>query len=141
MSDDPKFHAAINQEICWKNPELQRFAVALVRRALESGRPHFTTDIVPDADRGAGPGIAGSVVELLKNANVIRPVGHNSGGAWFALRVKSTRPDRKSAWLNVYQLSSAGMAEAFLRRHGSTFAARPQQMDFLPTARLEAIAR
>jgi hypothetical protein len=130
MSDDPKFHAAIEQEIVWKNPEMERFAVSLVRHALASGRPHFTTDIVPDADRGTGPGIAGSVVELLKNANVIRAVGHMNNGQWFALRVKSTRPDRKSAWLSTYQLTSAGMAESFLRRHGC--AIRTSQSVFFP---------
>jgi hypothetical protein len=132
MSDDPKFHAAIDQEIVWKNPELQRFAVSLVRHALEQGRPLFTTDIVPDKERGDGPGIAGSVIELLKNANVIRPMGHMSDGQWYALRVKSKRPDRKSAWLSVYKLTNAGMAAAFLRRHGSAVARPQQQVEFFP---------
>ena len=45
-----------------------------------------------------------------------------SGGEWYALRVKSSRPDRKSAWLNVYKLTNRGLAEAFLRRHGSAVA-------------------
>jgi hypothetical protein len=118
MSADPKFNAAIAQEIVWKNPELQRFAVNLIRAGLATGG-HWTTDIVPDELRGEGPGIAGSVVELLKNANVIQPVGHMHHGQWFAMRTKSTRPDRKSAWLCVYQLTSAALAEAFLARHGS----------------------
>jgi len=130
MSADPKFHAAIAQEIVWKNPELQRFAVALVRHALAKGRPLFTTDIVPDAARGDGHGIAGSVVELLKNANVIKPVGHMSEGQWYAMRVKSKRPDRKSAWLGVYKLTSAGMAEAFLRCHGCSAARATVQPEF-----------
>ena len=117
MNPDPQFQQAIAQEIVWKNAELQRFAVALVSHALEKGG-HFTTDIVPDCERGEGTGIAGSVIELLKNANVIQPVGHTHQGQWFALRTKSTRPDRKSAWLSVYQLTSAGAALAFLARHG-----------------------
>ena len=117
MNPDTKFQEAIAQEIVWKNPELQRFAVVLVQKALAAGG-HFTTDIVPDEQRGEGTGIAGSVVELLKNANVIRPVGHTHLGQWFALRTKSTRPDRKSAWLCVYQLTSPALAESFLKRHG-----------------------
>ena len=117
MNPDPQFQTAIAQEIVWKNAELQRFAVALVAHALEQGG-HFTTDIVPDSERGDGTGIAGSVIELLKNANVISPVGHTHQGQWFALRTKSTRPDRKSAWLSVYQLTSTGAALAFLARHG-----------------------
>ena len=116
MNTDAQFQEAIAQEVVWKNGEMQRFAVALVRRALDAGG-HFTTDIVPDTERGDGSGIAGSVIELLKNANVIQPVGHTHGGQWFALRTKSTRPDRKSAWLCVYQLTSPALAEAFLKRH------------------------
>jgi hypothetical protein len=130
MNPDPQFHAAIAQEIVWKNSELQRFAVALVRHALEQGRPLFTTDIVPDLERGDGPGIAGSVIELLKNANVIQPVGHTAEGLWYALRVKSKRPDRKSAWLGCYRLTNDGMAAEFLRRHGSAVAAPLQQPEF-----------
>ena len=118
MNPDLKFQAAIAQEIVWKNPELQRFAVALVQRAVEKGG-HFTTDIVPDDLRGDGTGIAGSVIELLKNAHVIVPIGHtDASGQWYALRMKSTRPDRKSAWLCVYQLTSPARAESFLARHG-----------------------
>jgi hypothetical protein len=126
MSHDPKFNAAIAQEIVWKNPELQRFAVNLVRAALTKGG-HFTTDIVPDDARGDGQGIAGSVVELLKSANVIQPVGHMHHGQWFAMRTKSTRPDRKSAWLCVYQLTSTALAEAFLALHGAAQTATTQK--------------
>lgn len=128
MNPDPKFQAAIAQEIVWKNHELQRFAVTLVEKALARGG-HFTTDLVPDDARGDGIGIAGSVVELLKNAKVIQPVGMlDRGGQWYALRTKSTRPDRKSAWLNVYQLTSPALAQEFLRRHGLPPA--PKQDEF-----------
>ena len=129
MNTDPQFQAAIAQEIVLKNPELQRFAVELVRRALPAGG-HFTTDLVPDEIRGDGHGIAGSVVELLKNAGVIQPVGHTHNGQWFALRTKSTRPDRKSAWLCVYQLTSHALAQAFLARHGVVKTAT--QFDLVP---------
>jgi hypothetical protein len=118
MNADPKFQAAIAQEIVWKSHELQRFAVTLVEKALAKGG-HFTTDLVPDDSRGDGSGIAGSVVELLKNAKVLQPVGHVDGsGQWYALRTKSTRAGRKGAWLNVYQLTSPALASEFLRRHG-----------------------
>lgn len=118
MNPDAKFQAAIAQQTIWKNFEMQQFAVTLIEKALAKGG-HFTTDLVPDDCRGQGSGIAGSVVELLKNAKVIQPVGMlDSGGQWYALRTKSTRPDRKSAWLNVYQLTSPALAQTFLRRHG-----------------------
>jgi hypothetical protein len=128
MNPDAKFQQAIAQEIVWKNPELQRFAVTLVEKALAKGG-HFTTDIVPDDVRGDGSGIAGSVVELLKNAHVIQPVGLlDRAGQWYALRTKSTRPDRKSAWLNVYQLTGHALAQEFLRRHG--LPPPPKQVEF-----------
>ena len=118
MNPDAKFQEAIAQQTIWKNFEMQQFAVTLIEKALAKGG-HFTTDIVPDDCRGDGSGIAGSAIELLKNAKVIQPVGHlDSAGQWYALRTKSTRPDRKSAWLNVYQLTGTALAQEFLRRHG-----------------------
>ena len=105
----------------WKHPEMQTFAVALVRGALaraRAGQDQFTTDIVADTVRGDGPGIAGSVVTLLKHANVLAPVGHTSDGQWYPLRRKSTREGRKDAWNNVYRLTSLGMAAEFLSRNG-----------------------
>lgn len=133
MNPDAKFQEAIAQQTIWKNFEMQQFAVTLIEKALAKGG-HFTTDIVPDSLRSAtnghpGTGIAGSAVELLKNAKVIQPVGMlDSGGQWYALRTKSTRPDRKSAWLNVYQLTSHAIAQEFLRRHGLPPA--PKQVEF-----------
>lgn len=128
MNPDAKFQEAIAQQTIWKSIEMQRFAVTLVEKALAKGG-HFTTDLVPEYARGDGHGIAGSVVELLKNAKVITPVGMlDSGGQWYALRTKSTRPDRKSAWLNVYQLTSHNLAQEFLRRHG--LPREPKQIDF-----------
>lgn len=115
-----EFHEAIAQEVVWKNDEIRHFAVELVSRALEqtvAGAQHFTTDIVPDAERGTGTGIAGSVVELLKNANVLEPVGIWSGGKWYPEREKSTRPGCKARYLCVLKLKSRAMAETFLRRN------------------------
>ena len=125
-----QFHEAIAQEIVWKNGEMHRFAVELVKRAVAAGG-HFTTDLVPDTARGDGQGIAGSVVELLKNANVIQPVGHTQAGQWYALRTKSTRPDRKGAWLCVYQLTSPALAQAFLKRYLPTASMMPVQQELI----------
>lgn len=125
--------AAVDQQITWKHPEMQGFAVALVRaayaRAME-GIHKFTTDIVPDTVRGDGHGIAGSVVTLLKNAHVIEPVGIFSGGKFFALRERSNRAGRKDAWNNVYRLCSLGVAREFLQRNGAPVAARQEELTF-----------
>lgn len=135
MNPDPKFQTAIAQQVIWKNPAIRRFAISLVRHALEQS-DRFTTDIVPDADRlddhgqPLGTGIAGSVIELLKNANLIQPVGHTGmDGAWYALRKKSNRPDRKGAWVCVYRLSNPALARSFLERHGGETVAVPRQAE------------
>lgn len=109
---------AIHQQIAWKNSEMRSFAVALVRHALEQAGGEFTTDIVPDSERGDGQGIAGSVVELLKNAGVIEPVGITQQGVWYPKREISKRPNCKSRYLCVHKLTSRAIAEAFLQRNG-----------------------
>lgn len=106
---------AVNQQIVWKNAEMFRFAVALVTHALAAGG-EFTTDIVPDAERGSGPGIAGSVVELLKNASVLAPVGITQHGVWYPKRQKSSRANCNARYLCVYTLTSREVAVEFLRR-------------------------
>lgn len=138
-TDNQQFHEAICQEVVWKNGEMRRFAVELVSRAvdlawpdgsvqpaverLDMGRrgstalPGFTTDIVPSEVRGDGQGIAGSVSELLKNANVIEPVGISQHGKWYPERQRSTRPECKARFLCVHRLKSLAVAQAFLRRN------------------------
>jgi hypothetical protein len=118
MNPDQNFQQAIHTEIVWKNPEVQNFAVALVKHALELNGQNFTTDIVPDTERGSGTGIAGTVVELLKNAGLVESVGVVQHGVFYQHRMKSTRDGRNSAWLNVYRLKSHGLAQEFLRRNG-----------------------
>lgn len=120
MSDNLQFHQGIHQEMVWKHPEMRTFAISLVEHAVEllgQAVSNFTTDVVPDSDRGDGQGVAGSVVELLKNASVIEPVGINADGTWYALRVASERPGSKSRFISVYKLTSRAIAEEFLRRN------------------------
>ena len=108
------------QEVIWKNDEVLAFAVGLVKHALEklqAGVTHFTTDIVPDAERGSGKGIAGSVVTMLQTASVIKPVGLEVEKVWYPLHIKSTRPSASARYVRVYQLTSADLAESFLQRN------------------------
>lgn len=124
---------AVDQQVVWKNDEIKAFAVALVRAALArqaAGSTQFTTDIVPDAERGSGTGIAGSVVTMLKNASVIQAVGFWRDNRFYAERMMSAREGRKSAWNNVYQLTSHAAAVSFLERHGAA-APRLQQPELI----------
>ena len=114
---------AICQEVAWKNPELRRFCIALVKAALAKGQDaEWTTDIVGDELRSLGtaapgPGMAGSAVTVLKAAHVIEPVGIVNDGVFFARRQASERPGAKSRWLNVYKLVSYPLAKSFLARN------------------------
>lgn len=128
---------AVDQQVVWKNDEIARFARALVRHAVEllrAGTEKFTTDIVPDAERGSGPGIAGSVVTMLKNASVIEQRGVWSGPegdrTFYAERIKSQRGESKGRWIGVYSLCSLAVAEEFLARAGQLN--RPTQADLIP---------
>lgn len=115
--------SAIARQVAWKDAEVQAFAVSLVSHALsildKAGMDEFTTDIVPDAERGTGTGIAGSVVNLLTQAHVIRPVGVWMGGAFCAKRVLSRRESTNARQLALHTLCSRAAAEEFLRRHGA----------------------
>jgi len=113
------------QEVIWKNDEVMSFACSLVRHALEKlsvGVTHFTTDIVPDAERGPmiggkpGNGIAGSVITMLQNAGIVLPVGVIQDKIFYAHRVRSERPGAKSRYLGMYKLTSRQLAEEFLSR-------------------------
>jgi hypothetical protein len=117
------------QQVIWKNDVVKNFAVALVRHALESVNPHFTTDIVPDAERGIGHGVAGTVMTMLKQAGVIEPVGIRQGATWYAHRVLSERPEAKGRFINVYKLTSSQLACEFLRRNGIEQRLVPQSLN------------
>ena len=111
---------AVDQQVVWKNDEMLTFSISLVEHALgllHSGVNKFTTDIVPDEDRGSGQGIAGSVISMLTNASVIEPVGVFVAGVFYQERVKSERGESKGRWVNVHKLCSRSVAEEFLRRN------------------------
>lgn len=128
---------AVDQQVVWKNEEIMRFAISLVEHAVvlcREGTVKFTTDIVPDAERGAGHGIAGSVITMLKNASVIEGCGVWSGSegqrTFYAERIKSEREESKGRWIGVYQLCSLAVAEEFLARVGEL--KQPTQRELIP---------
>lgn len=119
---------AIAQEVVWKNAELRQFCLTLVVKALTAG-VEFTTDLVPDSARGDGNGMAGSAVTILQDASVIQPVGHYSQGEWYPKKARSTRPEAKGRYLNVYKLTSLNLAVSYLQRNGHPLAT-PVQTEF-----------
>jgi hypothetical protein len=128
--------AAIFQEVVWKNDEVLGFAVSLVKHALAKlnvGATTFSTDIVPDVERGSGKGIAGSVVALLITANLVELVGVIQNKIFYAQRVKSKRPESKARWLNLYRLKSRALAEEFLRRYEALVPKKETQPELAAT--------
>lgn len=115
-----QFHAAIDQQDIWKPGEMRDFAVALVAaavRKLAAGEIYFTTDDVPEDRHPQSPGIAGSVIEKLKNASVIEACGHFHEGVWCPDRVRSKRLKANGRWIGKYQLCSLHNGGEFLRRN------------------------
>jgi hypothetical protein len=120
-----QFHCAIDQQDIWKHGEMRDFAVALVSAAvakLKAGQVHFTTDDVAEDKHPQSSGIAGSVIEKLKNASVIRAVGVTHAGKWYADRIRSTRPTSKGRWIGKYELCSLHNGAEFLRRNAVAIA-------------------
>lgn len=120
-----QFHRAIDQQDIWKHGEMRDFAVALVSAAvakLKAGQVHFTTDDVAEDKHPQSSGIAGSVIEKLKNASVIQAVGVTHAGKWYADRIRSTRPTSKGRWIGKYELCSLHNGAEFLRRNAVAIA-------------------
>ena len=135
-----KFHAAIDQQDIWKPGEMRNFAIALVAaavRKLREGSLHFSTDDVAETDHPGSTGISGSVIEKLKNANVIKPVGVTHAGKWYADHIRSTRPTSKGRWIGKYELCSVSLAETFLRRNAVNIA---RQLELGGTGNLPVVS-
>ena len=125
------FRDAIDQQDIWKAGEMRDFAVALVSAAvtkLKAGSVHFTTDDVAEHLHPVSSGIAGSVIEKLKNANVISAVGVTHAGKWYADRIRSTRPTSKGRWIGKYELCSLHNGAEFLRRNAVAIAGQQLQL-------------
>ena len=119
------FHAAIDQQDIWKPGEMRDFAIALVSaavRKLKAGQIHFTTDDVAEEKHPQSSGIAGIVIEKLKNASVIQAVGVMHADKWYADRVRSTRPTSKGRWIGKYELCSLHNGCEFLARNAVAIA-------------------
>ena len=128
---DSAFHQAIDQQDIWKPGEMRDFAIALVSTAvlkLKAGQIHFTTDDVAEDKHPQSSGIAGSVIEKLKNASVIQAVGVTHAGKWYADRIRSTRPSSKGRWISKYELCSLHNGCEFLERNAVEIAG--QQLTF-----------
>jgi hypothetical protein len=112
-------------QILWKPGPVLRAAVELVKAGLselDKGRAHFGPDNVDPAYSYEGTGICGVATRMLTQANIIVPSQyHNPEEKVFHGRRKSLRDQANSRRVDLYELASRGLAEAFVKKYDSTW--------------------
>jgi hypothetical protein len=123
---------AISIQTAWKSRELLSVACQLVEaglRCLNAGVPYWGPDDIPESFTADGQGITGSAVHMLRASGVITDYyGHHPEDGVIHGRRKSKRPSANGRKIALYQLSSRGLAEAFLRRNGAAVEAVQREL-------------
>lgn len=117
-------HEAIIAKLSWKTPLMDSFAQALIEAAFRlrnSGIIYFNGD---DVDEWAQPGdktTVGTVFKLLLMENIIELWRGSIPelGIYGGIR-RSSRPGNNGHRNQLYILTSVGIANAWLERHGRT---------------------
>ena len=129
MSD---FAQAREQQHAWKDREIARAAVALVRaglRELDAGQDFFGPDNLEAAITFDGQGIVGSAVHMLREAHIIADCwAHRPEDGIVHGRRRSLRPSANGRKVSLYTLTNRGIAEAFLRGHGMLIAVQQSEL-------------
>ena len=114
----------------WKHPELQAYACALIETGLDllqDGISYFGSDDVPESQQPASHAIPGCAASILRQAGVIADFyGTIPAEKIYNGRRKSRRELANGRKINLFQLTSIGIAEEFLRRNKVEF--EPIQM-------------
>ena len=130
------FAAARDQEQAWKHDRVVRYAVGFVLaglRLLDAGTGYVGSDDVADdcLPGDDSPGIAGSAITMLRNANVIRDYWGTHADAQPPVHGGRRRSKRESAngrKVGTYSLASRAVAEEFLARNGAAVAPRQGEL-------------
>ena len=127
---------AVANQCLWKAGPVLRAAVELVKAGLselDKGRAHFGADNVGEAYVYEGQGICGVATRLLIHSNLIAPSQyHNPDEGVYHGRRKSKRGSAHARRVDCYELASRGLAEAFVKKHGSSW--RMSQQDWTELA-------
>jgi hypothetical protein len=117
------FEQARDIESVWKSRELLAVEVELVKaglRCLDAGVPYFGPDDIHESFTAQGQGLTGSAVAMLRTAGIIADYyGHHPEDGVMHGRRKSKRASANGRKICTYQIVRRGLAEAFLKRHGS----------------------
>ena len=109
----------------WKNAELQAYCIAFVKAGLDllqDGISYFGSDNVSESEQPNSHSIPGCAISLLRTAGVITDFfGTIRSEKITNGRRKSMRDLANGRKVNLFQLTSIGMAEQFLKRNAIHF--------------------
>lgn len=122
ISSDPA-DIAVEQKCAWKSALMQRYAVALVKAAIQirrdRGIEYFNSDDVPPTSLPNDKTTIGAATRLLLAAGVIGPFRDTLAAfEIFGGIRRSSRPCCNGHRNQLYRLVSLPLAEEFLRRNG-----------------------
>jgi hypothetical protein len=119
---------AVSKIICWKNPILQRYCCAFVKAGIDCTISGMEICFGPDDIKEESQleekdcHLQGCAVTILLNAEIIVPYyGHLPDQRIFGGRRMSHRKNAKNRKIQLYQLTSRGLAESFLEHNKSDF--------------------
>jgi hypothetical protein len=128
---------AVAAQVLWKPGPILRAAVELVKAGLselDKGHSFFGCDNVPEAYAYEGQGICGVATRMLIQSNLIRPSQyHNPEQGVFNGRRKSLRKQGHARRVDLYELASKGLAEAFVVRYDPSW--QTSQLDWVDMQR------
>ena len=121
MTSNPELDKATAAQVLWTPGRVLASAVEWVKAGLrerERGRSFFGPDNIPNEFDHGGSGISGTVQSMLIDAHLITPcnIDNKDWGIRHGRR-KSVRYKAKSRWVNLYHLTSVGLAESFVAKH------------------------
>jgi hypothetical protein len=121
---------AICKIVIWKHPELRSYCYVLVETGialLQDGISYFGSDDVPESQQPISHAVPGCAVSILRHAGIITDFfGTIPDENIYHGRRKSKRELANGRKINLFQISSIGIAESFLIRNKIEF--EPIQM-------------
>ena len=116
------FAESRDAQVMWKSADLIEVACRLIHAGIErlnAGVDYFGPDDLPEDFTAGGPGLTGSAVFMLRSARIIADYfGSPPDSGVFQGRRKSRRASANGRKVCLYEIANAGLARAFLERHG-----------------------
>lgn len=118
-----------------KNAELQRYCFIFVKTGLDllrDGVSYFGSDDVPENEQPASHAVPGSAISALRIAHVIEDFyGDIPNEGIYHGRRKSKRVSANGRKINLFSISSVGLAERYLEKNRVEFEPLQIGMSFI----------